>query len=84
MTTDDRDYIEGIIALATAETRIREIINLADRAHTELGRAKSTLPYEGRADAGKLDELRKAAMDLMFKADDLARIIGLIKAEAIE
>lgn len=82
MTTENKDYLEGIIALATAEIRVREISHLADRSHTELGRVKSTLPYEGCVDAAEIDELRKAAMELMFKADELASKINAMREEA--
>lgn len=76
------DYTEGIMALATAEARVREISHLADRAITELGGARMTLPYIERAKKEDLEALQLEAVAIVIAADELARKIEKAKREA--
>ena len=83
MTEWTDDLMAGVTDLATAETRIREVSHLADRASTELGCAKSCLSY-GYADRAELKELEDAAIELMLQADKLAGRIAAMRKEVIQ
>lgn len=76
------DYTEGIMALAIAEARVREINHLADRATTELGVARNTLPYIERAKKEDIEALQHEVIEIMLAADELARKIEKAKREA--
>lgn len=84
MTTEwTDDLMNGVTELAVAESRIREIARLADRAGTEIGCTTCLLGY-GYVDRAWLKALQDAARDIMFQADNLAAEIAKMRREVVQ
>ena len=77
------DLMAGVMELAVAESRIREIAHLAERATTEVGHGKNLLSY-GYADKAELNEIQLAVQDIMLLADKLASRIAAVRMEAVQ
>ena len=75
------EQVEGFIKLATAQTRLGEIAHLADRAQVELSNAKMLLSHGLGADYDTMQALIHETLDLVFKAEEIARRIEIVRTE---
>lgn len=75
------DQVTGLMCLATAETRIRDMSRCSERAGTDLYNAANTLGHGNGADKDELKELAKQVTDLMLAADHIAARIEEIRRE---